>query len=66
MDYDFLFYRFADLKAMNLVTCREQLMRLQRNERFPKPIKINKRDARFPKKEVDDWIKGRFRLRDGE
>ena len=62
-EFDFQFYRFVDLKSMNLVTCRTQLMRLQRNEGFPRPIKINKRDARFPKSEVDDWIRGRFALR---
>jgi hypothetical protein len=56
-------YRFEDLKKLRIVKNRTDLNRKQHELGFPKPIKIGKSQAWFPKSEVHAWIRQRAALR---
>lgn len=44
-----------------LSICTSWLHRLVQQGRFPKPIKLGKRAARWPAEDVDDWIDEQIR-----
>jgi predicted DNA-binding transcriptional regulator AlpA len=58
--------RFADLKALRIITSRSDLHDKQRKLGFPRPVKLGigpKAAAYFPKFEIEQWLAGRAALR---
>ena len=59
-------YRYSDLEAAGIIKSRQDLTRKQREHGFPLSVKLGKRQAWFPRAEVQSWIKKRIELRDQE
>ena len=58
-DLEHGFYSFADLRAGRIVSDRSDLHRKQRRYNFPLPVKLGLRQARFPKRAVQRWLRER-------
>ena len=53
-------YRFEDLRAAGILKSRTDLARKQKDHGFPLPVKLGKRQAWFPRAEVQLWLNQRI------
>jgi predicted DNA-binding transcriptional regulator AlpA len=57
-------YRYQDLRELRIVSSRSDLHGKQKLHGFPRPVKLAKTTAWFPKSEVHSWLRQRAALRD--
>ena len=53
-------YRFEDLVDAGILKSRTDLARKQKETGFPMPVKLGKRQAWFPRAEVQNWLRKRI------